>query len=713
MVTPMGTSRFITAVLILAGAAPASESFRPLPMRTATAALAGQAGGEGGQVISMTWYAPDGRRAFAVTNVGGLWRSEDAGSTWVPSNTGLKSRGGSGGSVDPRDRDLVLLVGSDSARRAWSGLWRSVDGGRTWTLAQGTGSNGGDGPGGEGWRTIAWDPDPGTAPTRRIWWSSPTDGPEHLRGLWRSEDGGATWNRDRADLHGAWAVRTPDRALWLGRADGLWRIPGGATGAAAVRVATVPVRGLDWSPADPGRLAVLERQTLRVIDLGTGNSATRAAAGLPRSPDQPGWYALSISPVDARRMLVGHDTGVWYQQDIWRSADGGATWTKATVDATGLFIPHNRRRMAASWHPTSASTSLTGFDWMARSTDGGATWRYANDGYTGLAVVSPWRMDPRQPDLLVLTAQDYNGGISTDNGRTWRYIDPRQNGWGGHLYGGVALSPSVIAVGSATGWNGTRELRVTRDGGATWQATGLTWEAGADGGATDHGLVDPVDPRTAYLGPFRTRDGGATWEGMAGCDAAVLGDPASGRVFGIRGLLIVHSADRGGSWSVTATAPGSAMIRDLALDHVRRRLFVTQGERELRRLDLGTGTWTSLNARLPADNNGERRANTVAVDPVDPSLVYAGSRGNWYRTDRGILRSRDGGDTWTTVTISATAARAGLLDGGNEVNWLRVHPRDRTVLIATSCYGQWVLTVNDPPSLRDPTATPSRLALPP
>src|SRR5262245_37912905 len=100
------------------------------------------------------------------------------------------------------------------------------------------------------------------------------------------------------------------------------------------------------------------------------------------------------------------------------------------------------------------------------------------------------------------------------------------------------------------------------------------------------------------------------------------------------------------------------------------RVYVGAGQRRsspdhpstaggLYRLTVGNGGWQRLGGGLP-----DAAPRAIAVDPRDPSVVYAGSAG-------GAFRSRDGGDTWQKL---------GLPDQGLEVWSFLFHPSDPRVM---------------------------------
>ena len=704
-------------VLLLASALAAVDGMAPLPIVSASARSHGRTGGEGCQIILSIAWGPDGQQALMSTDVGGVWRSSNAGVTWTPANTGLKGRGGPEIAFDPANADRAFLVSSNSGSNSWDwqGLYRSLDAGRTWSQLPQVGSVNctEGGVGGSAGHSLAFDPTSvSSGVTQRLWWSTPSpDTVAGKRGLWRSTDAGSTWTRVNTNLTDGLVVCDGSGNVWYGGASGLWRIPSGGDPAAPQQVTTTAVTSLDWSANAPSQIVYTMGAQMRIRQTASGTETTPACAGLPTSGGT--WAQLRISPASAQRMIVSQDTGTYFNQPRYVTNNGGASWTSVSVNATDLYMPQNGRPLNAAWHPTDPLQVLDGYDYVVRSSNGGSSFAYSNDGYNAVFVCSVFPIQPTTPDLLIVSSQDYNGSLSTDNGHTWSYFDPLNNGWGGYTYGSVALNNSVIAVGSTTYWNGPRTIYVSRNGGASWTATTATWTGGNDPAwASDTSLVDPRDTNIAFLGRHRTTDGGLTWNVMNGCKGVFTWNRAnSAELFGCAdasGTSLVMSTDHGATWStLSGAALSGEVITDIAYDHTRNLMYVARGERHIDLWTRSSGTWTDLTSRFPVDNQGERRGNTVAVDPVDTSVVYVGSRGNYYRTDVALLRSLDAGATWTNLTLTAAQAAAGGIDGANEVMCVRVHPVTREAIITTNCFGIWRLAPPGTPSDTAPPATPA------
>mgnify|MGYP003874570445 CR=1 FL=1 len=124
----------------------------------------------------------------------------------------------------------------------------------------------------------------------------------------------------------------------------------------------------------------------------------------------------------------------------------------------------------------------------------------------------------------------------------------------------------------------------------------------------------------------------------------------------------------------------------MAYDQVRTRLYGTTDEK-LFQYDVEAGTLTEITGRIPADQFGNRRVFSAAVDP---HVVYACGTRNTYSTDTAVVRSTDAGQIWQVLTRGLRFDNASFgLDGGREAITLRVHPKTRVLFVGTGCYGLW------------------------
>lgn len=239
-------------------------------------------------------------------------------------------------------------------------------------------------------------------------------------------------------------------------------------------------------------------------------------------------FTLAIDPQTPTTLYVGaapHDCtgafiGEWYQAAVYKSTDGGTTWT-----ATGLAWA---TVISLAIDPKTPTTLYAGtyYQGVFKSTDGGATWSGG-----GPIIVSALAIDPVSP-TTVYAASDFvyeegfawHGGVfkSTDGGTTWNLTGLTSGGF--PTLAIDPLTPTTLYVGGLSS-EGKGVLRST-DGGATWSPTGLK-------NSLLVGVL-AIDPRTTttlyagtggvpYSGVLKSMDGGATWsEVNAGLTDVVL-----------------------------------------------------------------------------------------------------------------------------------------------------------------------------------------------
>ncbi|MBV9851719.1 MAG: hypothetical protein JO250_18780 [Armatimonadetes bacterium] len=177
---------------------------------------------------------------------------------------------------------------------------------------------------------------------------------------------------------------------------------------------------------------------------------------------------------------------------------------------------------------------------------------------------------------------------------------------------------------------------------------------------------------------------------MAGCDGVFTADPRGGHeLYGRNGKAIVRSRDHGLTWQVLTTLP--ANVRDLAYDPAHDRVYAAAEDQNLYQCDGPGYAPVNIHDRLPKDQHGDGfMTSTLAVDPTDPDVVYAGANGTglFIRRSNGVARSLDGGHTWEALTDNPKYCPAGMT-GGNMASALRVHPRTHELFVGTDCYGMW------------------------
>ncbi|HTV60051.1 MAG TPA: hypothetical protein VMJ93_14365 [Verrucomicrobiae bacterium] len=308
--------------------------------------------------------------------------------------------------------------------------------------------------------------------------------------------------------------------------------------------------GLTWTPifdkepiASIGAIAVAASEP-EVIYAGSGEADMRSdisfGDGMYKSTDGGATWknigledsqqigSVIVDPHDPNIVLVaalGHAYGPNEMRGVYRTTDGGATWTKVLGkdDNTGAidlcFDPGNSRVVYASlWQarrePWAAYGPVSGpGSGLYKSLDGGVTWKqitgygFPSEGLGRIGVAVAAGNGGRRVYAIVDAKE---GGVyrSDDAGETWKRVfsDVRvwQRGW---YFGGVTVdpqNPDAVYVANTALYKST-------DGGEHFEAL-----KGAPGGDDYHQLwIAPENPRRMILacdqGASVSVDGGATW----------------------------------------------------------------------------------------------------------------------------------------------------------------------------------------------------------
>jgi len=239
-------------------------------------------------------------------------------------------------------------------------------------------------------------------------------------------------------------------------------------------------------------------------------------------------------------------------------------------------------------------------------------------------------------------------------------------GSNGRAITAIAASPSsprTIYVATAVPGGVYR----TDDGGVSWSAVAAGLPEGPVGSMISFFplAVDPASPKTAYIGwrmmflpPFsqlsrtnlyRTLDGGSSWLFLP-VDAgyALTIDPSSpATLYLATSLGIRRSDDRGESWRGPF---GPSDARDLALDpSSSSTIFAASWDSGVFRSADGGISWTAIGKGLEQDDGRGISANSIAIDPNDPRILYVASGPRPTPTTRVLYKTADSGATWMRV----------------------------------------------------------------
>ena len=561
----------------------------------------------GGRTVGATGVPGQPSVFYIGVNNGGVWKTTDYGHVWVPLFD--KEPTGSIGAlaVAPSNPAIIYVGSGEGLQRpdlsTGDGVYKSTDGGQTWKHL---GLR-------DGQQIPAVIVDPRNSDRLFVAVLGHPYGPNAERGVFRSTDGGESWEKVlyKDENTGAVALafdpstaETVYAVLWASR-QGPWE-----NGA--------------WQGAGGG--------LFKSTDGGT--TWRQLARGLPTVEQKLGRIGIGIAPNDPSRIYTVVDAPKL--GGLYRSDDAGESWRRVNDEERIWGRGFDFAEVKVD--PKNQNTVYVANTSTYRSTDGGLTFTAIKGAPGGDDYHTIW-INPDDPRIMLL-AGDQGATITVNGGQTWSswYNQPTaqfyhvstDNQFPYWVYGGQQESGSV---GIASRGN---------DG----QITFRDWHPV---GAEEYGYVapDPLNPNLIYGGkltrydrrngqiqdisPEAVRSGKYRFLRTA----PVLFSPVNPHVLYYAGNVLFRTSDGGNHWEV------------ISPDLSREKPDVPE--------NIGIYRTPEL-ARQP------RRGviYTVAPSYKDGQVIWAG-------TDDGLIHlTRDNGKTWQDVTPPGLTAwsKVSLMDAG-------------------------------------------------
>lgn len=631
------------------------------------------------------------RTVYLGAAQGGIWRSRDDGATWTELGNDLPSLAMGVIAITPTNPNIIY-AGTGEAHGSGdcyfgAGLLKSIDGGLNWMQITGPASitppqqpafiN-------AAFAAIAIDPTGSStlfAATERAVTASAVGATYYAplgdRGIWKSSDGGLTWQNvnpagslTRAGSDVLIDPRQPRRTLAALRETGIYLSNnGGELGTWQKLTNGLPASGFyriglaagpPLSPSTESTFyAVFARTegTLQGVFRSTDGGLTWIQIGGPPDSGRQLNYdmAIAVDPLDARVIYYGTSANAVITGGVvWRTLDGGLTWTDISRGdgVTGGLHPDTHSIVVSPSNPNILFTGNDGGVW--RTSNAMATsvaWTNLNQGLSITQFYSI-ALHPANPNLLLGGTQD--NGVNRYQGEAIWF-----NARGGD--GGATLidqsNPQVAyhTFGNFNNFGGASPQigpEISFDGGNTWARRGCFNCSAQPGGFNPSDRVTfyaPMALHPAFSAPgnvvyfgthrlYRTSDRAVTWTGL-GASSDGFGTDLTRGVPG-ESISFISAISAHPVLDETTNPPGE-------------RVWIGTGDGLVQRTDnagaLAVATFTNV-TRAPLPN---RFVTDIALTPDDRQralVVYSGFNANTPGSPGHVFLTLDSGTTWSDIS---------------------------------------------------------------
>lgn len=615
---------------------------------------------------------PDQPNVFFIgVNNGGVWKTTDYGRTWKPLFDDQPTGSIGDIAIAESNPDIIYAGSGEGLQRpdlsVGDGIYKSTDGGKTWKNmglrdAQQIG----------GMAVDSKNPD-------RIFVAALGHpyGPNTERGVYRSLNGGQSWERVLYKDENTGAIQvsidptdpnTIYASLWAGR-QGPWE-----NGA--------------WNGKESG--------LFKSTDGGT--TWTKLTKGLPGTDQGLGRIGFCIAPSNNKRLYATVDAPAG-KGGIYRSDDGGSSWSLLTTDNRFYGRASDFAELKAD--PLNADIVYSANVVTWKSVDGGKNWSAFRGAPGGDDYHRIW-INPKNPKIILI-ASDQGAIITVNGGETFSswynqstaqfYHVSVDNAFPYNVYGGQQESGSVGMPSRGNDgqitireWHpvGVEEYgyvaadpldpniiyggKITRFDKRTGQVQNIAPEAVRSGKfrflRTAPVLFSPVDPKTLFFAGnviFKTRDGGNSWQQISPDLTRPSWDiPESVGVYNNDELK--KMPQRGVVYTI---APSFVDINTIWAGTDDGLIQVTRD---------GGKTWKNV---TPPEITSWSKVSLMEASHTDPNTAYAAV--NRIRCDDmrpHIYKTNDGGKTWKEIVsglpnepinaVREDPVRKGMLYAGSE-----------------------------------------------
>jgi photosystem II stability/assembly factor-like uncharacterized protein len=538
-------------------------------------------------------------------------------------------------------------------------------------------------------------------------------------GIFKSRDGGITWQKAGLENTGSIGriAIDPNNAnrvfvaamgyLYQKSSDrGIYRTLDGGASWKKVLYVTDSTGGIDLTihPTNPDTIyvALWERsRTVQTRNYGGpsggifrstdgGDTWTELTNGLP--PDDFGRIAVSVSPKDPSIVYALMTNTVGFYKGIYRSTDNGNTWTKMDPNnkLSGIFSSYGWWMCRIIADPNNANRIYAlGLD-IFRSDDGGVNWQPVSSG-VHVDQHALW-INPAD-SRNILAAND--GGLysTTDDARTWRHF--------------TNLPITQFYTCEIDENYPAKLLGGTQDNGTPATSTGRLddWQViyGGDGFVC---LVDPTDSRYVYAefqfgNIARSTDGGKTFKAaitginnseLRNWNTPIVFSPDNPSILYTGTTKLYRSTDRAVTWkpfspNLNNDTYGTNGVNYSTISTISVSsknpdiIYVGTDDANVWITTDGGTNWKKINTGLP-----NRVITKVAADPYDANIAYVTVSGfRWREYIPHVFKTTNQGATWQAISGNLPEA---------PVNDIIVDPLIRNTLYIATDVGVYTSTTD-------------------
>lgn len=646
----------------------------------------------GGRVTAVTGTVDESGTFYLGASGGGVYKTEDYGTTWHNVSDGYFATPSIGDiAVAQNDANIVYVgTGSDGLRSnviGGKGAYRSIDGGETWEHIglDNTGQIG------------AVEIDPRSNDTVYVAAIGSAFGPNEDRGLYKTTDGGITW----------------EKILYISDTVGIVDVEMHPSNPNIVYASAWKADRKPWTIISGGEITEEEAGIYKSIDAGA--TWKKINEGLPTG--LVGKIDLAVTPANSA-VLAANVEAPAPEGGLYWSDDLGESWEHISNDRGIQNRPFYYTNLDID--PTNEKIIYSNANPLRKSVDGGKTWTTVSVPHGDNHDI--WQ-NPNNPDLLI-QANDGGANVSFNGGKTWSTqfnqpttevyqveVDDQHPYW---LYAGMQDNGSTISVpsnapfgtqhtnafiqyaggcetGPAVPKPGNHNIVYSNCKGrfGTFDKRTGTEKAYYVGATNIYGHnpenltyrfqrvapihVSPHDADVVYHGSqylHRTRNDGVTWEQISPDLTAnqpdkqvISGAPITRDITGEEYYSTIYSiqespVEQGVIWVGANDGPVSVTRDDGA-------------------------TWETVTPRMPSGG----RVDSVAPSPHTAGKAYVTvlryQLGDW---EPYIFKTTNYGDSWESITDG--------IPSGFPVRVVRESPDHEGLLIAGTEYGMF-MSAND------------------